>query len=252
MSKIISLHSFRGGTGKSNITSNLAYLLFKQGKKVGIIDSDIESPGIHILFGIDQSKIKHTLNDYIWNQCSIKDAALNVSKNLDPDGSGKLFIVPSSLSAVDITKVLREGYNIDRLMEGYQKIIQELQLDYLLIDTHPGINEETLLSISLSDTLFVIMRPDQQDYQGTAITTALATKLDVPSLSIIVNKVMPSMDSKNIEAEVKKAYEIPVATMLPFSEKIISFGSSGLFAKDYPNEEISQKLQKLAHEIIAK
>lgn len=52
MSKIISIHSFRGGTGKSNTTANLAALLALAGQRVGVIDTEIQSPGIHVLFGL--------------------------------------------------------------------------------------------------------------------------------------------------------------------------------------------------------
>jgi Mrp family chromosome partitioning ATPase len=37
-------HSFRGGTGKSNMTANVAALLAQSGKRVGVIDADIQSP----------------------------------------------------------------------------------------------------------------------------------------------------------------------------------------------------------------
>jgi septum site-determining protein MinD len=52
MSKIVSVHSFRGGTGKSNTTANLAALLPRKGHRVGVVDTDIASPGIHVLFGL--------------------------------------------------------------------------------------------------------------------------------------------------------------------------------------------------------
>jgi MinD-like ATPase involved in chromosome partitioning or flagellar assembly len=50
--KIISIHSFRGGTGKSNVTANLATLIARTGCRVGIVDTDIQSPGIHVPFGL--------------------------------------------------------------------------------------------------------------------------------------------------------------------------------------------------------
>ena len=56
MSKIISIHSFRGGTGKSNITANLTALIARTGNRVGAVDTDIQSPGIHILFGLDEER----------------------------------------------------------------------------------------------------------------------------------------------------------------------------------------------------
>ena len=49
------------------------------------------------------------------------------------------------------------------------------------MDTHPGLNEETLLSISISDVLILILRPDSQDYQGTAVTVDVSRKLQVPA-----------------------------------------------------------------------
>ena len=64
MPKIISIHSFRGGTGKSNTTANITALLAASGKRVGVIDTDIQSPGIHVLFGLEEDDMDHSLNDY--------------------------------------------------------------------------------------------------------------------------------------------------------------------------------------------
>ncbi|MCB0075201.1 MAG: P-loop NTPase, partial [Caldilineaceae bacterium] len=71
MSTIISVHSFRGGTGKSNTTANIAALLAMEGKRVGVVDTDIQSPGIHVLFGVTEADMKHSLNDYLWGTCDI-------------------------------------------------------------------------------------------------------------------------------------------------------------------------------------
>ena len=60
---IISVHSFRGGTGKSNTTANLAALLALRGMRVGVADTDLQSPGIHVLFGFDPGDIKRSLNN---------------------------------------------------------------------------------------------------------------------------------------------------------------------------------------------
>ena len=57
MGEIISIHSFRGGTGKSNLTANIATQVAMRGKRVGIVDTDINSPGIHVLFGFDETRI---------------------------------------------------------------------------------------------------------------------------------------------------------------------------------------------------
>jgi len=50
----------------------------------------------------------------------------------------------------------------------------------LFIDTHPDLNEETLISIGISNVLAVILRPDSQDFQGTVVTVDVARKLEIP------------------------------------------------------------------------
>lgn len=72
MSKIISVHSFRGGTGKSNTTANLAALLSAMSRRVGVIDTDVNSPGIPVLFGVEESAMGKSLNDYWWGKCSME------------------------------------------------------------------------------------------------------------------------------------------------------------------------------------
>ncbi len=63
MATIVSIHSFRGGTGKSNTTANLAAIYAQQGLRVGVIDTDIQSPGIHVLFGLAGDEVEASLND---------------------------------------------------------------------------------------------------------------------------------------------------------------------------------------------
>src|SRR4051794_36974054 len=191
MSLIISVHSFRGGTGKSNTTASLAALLAQDGRRVGVIDTDIQSPGIHVLFGLDEGEMKYALNDYLWGDCTIEQAAVDVTERLGPSIKGRVFLIPSSLKAGEIARVLREGYDMGLLSDGFQELVSGLSLDVLLIDTHPGLNEETLLSIAISDALALIMRPDSQDYQGTGVTVDVAQKLGVPRLLLVVNKVPP-------------------------------------------------------------
>lgn len=137
MSKIISVHSFRGGTGKSNTSANLSYQSAFRGLRVGVVDTDIQSPGIHVLFGMDEQDMGRSLNDYLWGKCDIEEAAHDVTATLGPDVQGKLFLIPSSIKAGEIARVLREGYDVGLLNDGFHSLIQKLKLDLLVIDTHP-------------------------------------------------------------------------------------------------------------------
>jgi septum site-determining protein MinD len=242
VSKVVSIHSYRGGTGKSNTTANLAATLAKYGKRVGVVDTDIQSPGIHVLFGFDGSQIKTSLNDYLWGRRPINEVSYDVTETLGALASngGKVFLIPSSTRAEDIARVLREGYDIEYLSEGLQALEKTLDLDYLLVDTHPGLNEETLLSISISDVLILILRPDSQDYQGTAVTVDVARKLQVPSLAMVVNKAPQSFDLDELKNKIATTYNADVAGVLPHSDEMMVLASSGLFVVNFPDHPLSQ------------
>ena len=246
MSKIISVHSFRGGTGKSNTTANVATLLAAAGNRVGVIDTDIQSPGIHILFGLKEEEMVHSLNDYLWNKCDIEDCAHEVTDKVGGKIDGKIFLIPSSIKPGEIARVLREGYDVGLLNDGFQDLIEALKLDFLMIDTHPGLNEETLLSIAISDALAIIMRPDQQDYQGTSVTVEVARKLDVPRMVLIVNKTPQVFNPEEIKAKVESTYNCNVAAVLPHSDEMMTLASAGIFVLEYPDHEITSHYKKVA------
>ena len=251
MSAIISVHSFRGGTGKSNTTANVASLLAADGRRVGVIDTDIQSPGIHVLFGLEEDQMVHSLNDYLWGKCDIEQTAHDVTPDLEPGSEGKVFLIPSSIRAADIARVLREGYDVGLLNDGVRELIKALDLDVLLIDTHPGLNEETLLSIAISDALAVILRPDQQDYQGTGVAVEVARKLGVPHMLLVVNKVPAVFDAAEVKARVEQAYQCEVAAVLPHSEDMMALASSGVFVARHPDHPITAALRGLVARLLA-
>lgn len=251
MSKIISIHSFRGGTGKSNSTANLTTLFAMQGLKVGVVDTDIQSPGIHVLFGLDEEDMKFSLNDYLWGKCEITEAAMDVTARLGAPIKGQIYLIPSSIKAGEIARVLKEGYDVGLLNDGFHNLVEGLKLDALMIDTHPGLNEETLLSIALSDALAIIMRPDSQDYQGTGVTVEVARKLDVPRLVLVVNKMPPSLNPQEVKARVERTYNCEVAGVLPHSDEMMTLASSGIFILKFPTHPVSDIYRQIAARLIS-
>jgi MinD-like ATPase involved in chromosome partitioning or flagellar assembly len=244
MGKIVSIHSFRGGTGKSNISANIAAQFARRGNRVGVIDTDIQSPGIHVLFGMEEDSIDKALNDYLWGRCPIEETAYDVGARIGEGEvlvmGGGIYLIPSSLRAGEIARVLREGYDVGLLNDGFRALVDKLDLDYLFIDTHPGLNEETLLSIAISHILLIIMRPDQQDFQGTIVTVDVARKLEVPHLFMLINKAPSSLDFEDLRGHVEETYDAKVGTVLPLSEDVARLASSDIFSLRFPDHPFSQ------------
>lgn len=251
MSKIVSIHSFRGGTGKSNTTANVSTLLAAGGLRVGVIDTDIQSPGIHVLFGMTEDDMVHSLNDYLWGKCGIEETAHDVTSRLGAGIKGQIYLIPSSIKAGEIARVLREGYDVGLLNDGFHELIESLDLDVLMIDTHPGLNEETLLSIAISDALAIIMRPDQQDYQGTGVTVEVARKLNVPRLVIIVNKTPQVYNFDQVRDQVEKLYGTEVAAVMPHSDEMMALASAGIFAIKFPDHKVTALYKQVAAKLMA-
>lgn len=252
MTKIVSVHSYRGGTGKSNMTSNLATVVALTGKRVGIVDTDIQSPGIHVIFNLDDKKINRSLNDYLWGNCAIADTAYQIPLPEVQRAGGTIFLVPSSIKAGEIAKILQEGYDVGKLNDGFSELGTALNLDYLFIDTHPGLNEETLLSIAISDVFVLILRPDHQDFQGTAVTIEVARKLNVQNMLLIVNKVLTSVDFPKLKTVVENTYHETVAGVFPLAEELMMLASSGVFVLKYPGHPWAKEVAKVASMILSK
>lgn len=249
MPQIISIHSFRGGTGKSNTTANLAVQFANEGKRVCVIDTDIQSPGIHILFGLNGEEVTSSLNDFLWNGFLIEDVAMDVTPKVVKEKSGQIYLVPSSIKPGEISRVMREGYDARQLTQGLKRLLTELKLDYLLIDTHPGLGQETLLSLVISNTLIVVLRPDQQDYEGTGITVRIAQELKVPNILLMVNKSPNSLNPDNLAKQVQDAYGCKVIAVLPHSDEMMELASRGLFSLEQPSHPISEKYRSVASQL---
>ncbi|MGB3308479.1 MAG: MinD/ParA family protein [Nodosilinea sp.] len=250
MAEVVLVHSFRGGTGKSNTTANLATTIARTGKRVAVIDTDIQSPGIHVLFGMEQVDSQTTLNQYLWGNCSVEEVAHDVSPDEVKQNGGKVFLLPSSSDAGDITRILHEGYDVRLLKKGFASLIKTLNLDYVFVDSHPGLNEETLLCIAVANTLVVILRPDRQDFQGTAVMVDLAQKLKVPRILMVVNRVMQNSDPEMVRQQLQAKYEVPVVGVLPNCDEMMQLGSSDLFSLRYPDHPLTQIYHQVADQVM--
>jgi septum site-determining protein MinD len=163
----------------------------------------------------------------------------------------KIVSIHSSVKPGDIARILREGYDVNLLREGLRELIRRLNLDYVFIDTHPGLDQETLLSMATSDILIVILCPDRQDYQGTAVMVDVAKKLEAPRVYLVVNKVLPVFDTAAARQQIEKTCGAPVAGVLPFSQDMLRLGSAGIFCLRYPDQPWTQAVRQITTQIAA-
>lgn len=247
MTEVIMTNSFRGGTGKSTIISNVASTLASYGNKVIIIDGDVISPGVHALFGLSIEDFDKTLTEYLVGKVPVHDILYDISENLAlPDES--LFLVPANMAQSDIANFLHTGGRSNKFHKVIDELREEYEPDYILIDTHPGVNEELLNAAPASDVLFNVIRPDNQDYQGLGVSGNMAKELGL-DVYVVLNKVHPKMDSNQIGKDLFNKYKIPVAGALPLSDDILLSQSQYVFTDMHPDHPYSKEINGILNKV---
>lgn len=237
----IAIHSFKGGTGKSTIAANLAVSLAREGKKVGVLDMDLAGPGLHVLFEMKPHEIKHTVNDYLLGICSAEKIAVDLTDKLDL-AKGSLVFVPASFKAEDIVRVLSKGYEIGTFRDAMDKISRLHELDYMIIDTHPGIEKSTLISMGICDMNIIISRMDSQDIFGTGVMLEVTKVLEKPQI-LIANMIPPGVDKEKVKARLETLFNTKVVTAIPFYTEILRALSSEVFVLKNPTHDFSVALK---------
>ncbi len=97
--------------------------------------------------------------------------------------------------------------------------------------------------------LLVVLRPDRQDYQGTAVTVSVARELDVPGMLLVVNKVPAAFEPEAIRSLVERTYDCRVAAILPHADELMILASEGLFVLRHPDHPVSRELGRLLQDI---
>ena len=243
MYKIVTFHSFRRGTGRTNLMASLAVLLARQGKRIGIIDTNLQSPSAHILFKLPSSEISHSLDNYLWGECELEQVTYDISKYVGFE-SDSLYLIPSSDDLLRVMRILKDGFEISQLITAYSQFAKSRNLDYLFIDSNSGFNEDILLSMSVTDILVIVMRLDEQDYQGVSMTLDISKRLNLPRNLVIVNNTPKGYDQKSVETQLAKSFECEIGAILPHSDDFLTLASKNIFALQYPEHPVTKLLEE--------
>jgi MinD-like ATPase involved in chromosome partitioning or flagellar assembly len=243
MPQIISIHSYRRGTGKSSLAANLAVLFAAAGKRAGLIDAALHSPSLHFAFGLESSETGYSLNDYLENKCEIEQTVQDLTGQLNANLPGKVFLISANMKPNQY--LVQREYSGERIENSILKASEILNIDYLLIDTPSGINDNALLSMAICDTLVEILRLDQQDYQGAAVVIELARKLAIPHIFLVANFVTKTHRPKKIQAKLEQSYGFDVAAILPISEDMLDSSLRDIFVLAFPQHPLTLALHNL-------
>src|SRR5919112_5004927 len=197
MTHCIAIHSYKGGTGKTTIAANTAALLVKTGKKVALLDLDIYAPSLHNYF---KTTPKKWINDFLDNNANIEETILDVTESIhNKEGSlGKFFVGFSNPNRDAIFKFeISNGTEywkkqFRKLVFLREQMITKMDMDYIIIDTSPGIRHWSINALSIADKLILTMKMDDLDIEGTKklVDEIYSTFLKFGAISyILLNRI---------------------------------------------------------------
>ena len=180
MTKCIAFHSYKGGTGKTTIASNFAVLLAQRGYRVFLLDLDVYAPSLQAYFDMEPAK---WINDFLWNNAKVEEILMDLTStvlsgsygtNGGNSVSGKLYVGFCNPKKEEIYRLDGAGKQdnskiqlLRRFVLLREQIISNYDADYIIIDTSPGIRYWSINALAVADTLFLTLKMDNLDIDGT-------------------------------------------------------------------------------------
>ncbi len=230
MGKSIGILSIKGGVGKTSSVIALGDAISGFGKKVLLVDGNFSVPNLGIYLNIIEPE--KTLHDVLSRKANFKDAIQKF---------GNFDVLPSTIFSKDNINPLELRKKLRTVKEKY---------DFILIDSSPALNEETLATMIASDELIVVTTPDYATLGMTLKAVKLAKQRKTPINGLILNKVY----NKNFElsiSDIEKTTNVPVMAVIPHDINVLKSVSNFVpLTSHNPRSKASIEYKKLAGTLI--
>ncbi|MGH7934595.1 MAG: P-loop NTPase [Candidatus Binataceae bacterium] len=262
---IVAIASAKGGVGKSALTANLAAAFALAGRKVGVIDADLNSPGIIMMLGM-KPPLKNLLASE-WLEPGAGPLGLRVaSSNLLADGDPP----PISFLEDDAATIPTAASNGRGPVElDYAATLRRLlgqtrfgALDLLLIDLAPGLDPLHRIAklVPLSGVILV-SQPSELAVRALGKAIELATHAHIPITGVVENMVgfncegchsVRPLTPQGDLASLAREKGVPILARLPFDSRFAEACDHGvLFVREYNETPLGKQLIALAHAVDA-
>lgn len=166
--QVISVHTTKGGVGKTTIALNLAYRLWSFGAKVLVIDLDQQA---NLTKGMQVDGTQHqTIQNILEGDCGFKDAILSIKKDLD--------LIPSNLKNAFNTQYMASyGIFPDTFLPKHINDVKDVY-DIVIIDCPPALGHIIQTAYLASDRILSILDPDDNALDGVCHSLSEVEKIN--------------------------------------------------------------------------
>lgn len=258
MGKVISVHSSRGGTGKTLIAVNLAAIYAREGKTVALLDMDFRAPSFSTVFKMgDYRLVEYWVNDFVNGRCSIDKVMIDLTEKYDIKGKLMVGLANPSIDAIReimIKDRTREMEALKRLLSLKSTLLEDMQVDYAIYDTSPGVQYSALNAVVSSDVAVVVTTLDAVDMEGTQYMIQELYDSFEKKAAILVNKVPVELISskearEKLSNQIKATFKQPPIQMAPCYCDVLRSSRISIFALEKPEHPFSKVLCELAEKL---
>ncbi len=186
----ILFYSYKGGTGRSSAAANVAMELAILGKKILLVDLDIEGPSLDVIFGLKNAEIEKDLyiQDYLRSADSdswdYRRAILDVKDYFSKKGelqeniTGDLLFLPASES-YEKTVHFHGDTVQTKLKNIFEKVEKEYSVDAILMDCPNGYGPMTQKTFFVADLILLFFKWSKQHISGSGKVSEIMRYLDI-------------------------------------------------------------------------
>ncbi|MBS7608502.1 MAG: MinD/ParA family protein [Candidatus Bathyarchaeia archaeon] len=254
MGKIVAVHSYKGGTGKTLISTNLAVTLAKFGRKVCLMDLDFRAPSLSTLLNLNNAE--YWLNDYLNGVCEIDKVLIDIGNRIGCQNRFFVGLANPSVEAIrDMSSKDRkwEMRALGRLLSLRDSLLNAKSFDYIIFDTSPGLQYSSINAIVAADLVVVATTLDNSDVEGTRRMLQDLYDLFEKKTEIVLNKVMYSdalMSGRDkLQSMVKNVYGVPLLGVIPCFCDVPRAEGKIIFVHEKPEHPFTRILGDVAARI---
>ncbi len=240
--KIIAISSGKGGTGKTFIAVNLAYLFAHQNKKVLLVDFDINLASAEIVTNYNTEK---NIVNFFNNEVLLDELIQKLSD--------KLHIIFANSGSSDFcypneSQIAFFYRNLSSLLENY---------DYIIIDTGAGVNSYTLNILQKADFIFFVVTPEPTSVMDAYVLIKhFYSRNRLNNFAVVVNKAENESEGietyKKLESALTNFLRVKVFYLgyVGISDQIHrSLVQQEILVENYPGSREFAELQTLQRNI---